>query len=190
MAPEEKQKFKSAAEREQEAYESAHTPLNKQFNSAELAEAEGTNPLAGPVLAPEASLRRRDPNLDPNVKNSVVSSTAGPARTETTRAVAREAGLVNEAGPDSPRTTLNSQGTFGETLEQKRERVREANAERGSAPNTTPNAAEQDEDGKTKPEVVDAIEEANAKIEADEKAKADAQKSAGEKAKAKANTNT
>lgn len=171
MAPE---KFRTAAEREQDAYEGAHGPLQRQPTSADLAE-EGSNPLAGPVLAPEAGLSRRDPNLDPNVKRSVVTSTAGPARTETTRAVAREAGLVNEAGPDSPRTSTNSQGMFGEDLEARRERVRKENEARASAPGTTPNAAEQDDDGKTKPEVAKAMKEADAKIEADEKAKAKAE---------------
>lgn len=180
MAPE-TTKFRTAAEREQDAYESAHGPLSKQFTSAELAEAEGSNPAAGPVLAPEAGLAKRDPNLDPNVKRSVTTSTAGPARTETTRAVARDAGLVNEAGPDSPRTSLNSQGGFGEDKAARDERVRKENEARASAPNTTPNAAEQTDEGKTKPEVAAAIKEADAKIEADEKAKADAAKAADNK---------
>ncbi len=170
MAPE---KFRTAAEREQDAYEGAHGPLQRQPTSAELAE-EGTNPLAGPVLAPEAGLARRDPNLDPNVKRSVTTSTAGPARTETTRAVAREAGLVNEATADSPRSSVNSNG-FTEDLEARRERIRKENESRASAPNTTPNPAEQTDDGKTKPEVAKAMKEADAKVEADEKAKAKAE---------------
>jgi len=170
-------KFKSAAEREQEAYENAHTPIERQFTSAELAESEGTNPAAGPVLAPEAGLSRRDPNLDPNVKRSVTTSTAGPARTETTRAVARDAGLVNEATADSPQTSTNTFG-FNESKEARDARVRAENEKRASAPNTTSSGAEQDDKGKTKAEVVTSMKAADAKIEADEKAKADAEKAA------------
>lgn len=165
-------KSKTVAEREQEAYDNAHTPITPQPTSADMAEAEeaGTDPSAGPVLAPEATLKRRDPNLDPNVKGSVRTGTAGPARTETTRAAAREAGLVNEAKPGDPATTTNTSALFGEAKEARDARVRAANEKLASAPHTTSSAALQDESGQTKPEVAKSMDEADEQIEEDEKA--------------------
>lgn len=153
----------------------AHWPIERQMTSAEMAEEDALTG-EGPVLAPQPYKTADDPNLDPNVRRGGPASTAGPARTETTRDAALAANLVVEAQPGDPATSTNSQaGRLGEDAALRDERIREENAKKASAPNTVSNPSLQDEDGKTKPAVVKAMEADQKKADDADKAAAKAE---------------
>lgn len=164
----------SSSQQKKEANEGAHWPVERQLTSAEVAERD----FGKPVLAPEVGSVPGDPDLDPNVMRGGPSFSAGPARTETTRADARAAGLITEAKPGDPRTSTNSGGPLADAA--RIDAVRAANLKKASGPNTVSNPALQDEDGKTKPEVVKGMKAARGERDAADKAETAAEKKAAD----------